>query len=274
MDTPTASRSSRPPLHIALIAVVALVALVGCSSSESTSSGSGSGSGAGGDAATDDMATNDVATDDVATSTEVNLTLEFDPVALEELLASGSTIVVAREVEAQGAQTSQLVWLSMNPMEMNEISYDTDELSVFASQTQLENGAVIEQIDNADISTGGVATWDGDQFEVSSDAGPADAVTVMSSTDYFTVTTFGLAGLVTMNGSRISAPYVAASVPTDEMVQFVDTGRVVVWVSSDPFQPGTVTGQLPPNATAVDTASQPNATLRFDQETGTFELAN
>lgn len=272
MDTPTASRPSRPPLRTALIAVVAMLALAGCSSSESTSTGSESGSDASEDTATNDMATNDVATDDAATSTEVDLTLEFDEQGLEELLSSGYQVMVAREIETQGGQMSQLVWLSVDPMEMNQITFDTGEISAFVSETQLETGAVVEELEDVDIIPGGTVIWNGQQLEVRSGSG--DAVTMMSSTESFTLTTFGLAGPATVNGSRTSAPYVAASVPTNEMVEFTDTGRIVVWVSSDPAQPGTVAGPIPPNATTIDTASQPNATLRFDDQTQTFELAN
>lgn len=274
MDTLTASRSSRPPLRTALVAVVALVALVGCSSSESSSSDTGSGSAAGEAAATNDMATNDVATNDVAaTSTEVNLTIELDPLSLEYLITNGYNIVVAREIETQGGQTSLLVWLSMDPMEMNQIIYDSADLSVFASETQLMQGAVIREVADAGISDGGTATWNGQQFEVRSGSG--DTVTVMSSTESSTLTTLGLAGSATVNGSQISAPFAAASVPTNEMVEFTDTGRILAWVSPDGYQPGSVPFPIPPfTTTTVDTTSQPNPHLQYDEDTGDFDLTN
>jgi hypothetical protein len=264
MDTPTASRSSRPPLWAALIALVAIVALAACSSSESNAD----------DSESEPTANEAAATNDVVSSTEVNLTLEFDPLSLEQQLENGYNIVVVREIETQGGQASQLVWLSLDPMMVNQITFDPGDLSAFASRTQLETGATIEEVADAALSPGGTATWNGQQFEVR--PGPGDAITVMADTEGSPPTTLGLAGSATVNGSQISAPYVAASVPTNEMVEFTDTGRILVWMSPDLDQPGSVMIPLYPftATTTVDITSQPNPRLQFNDDTGGFDLTN
>lgn len=54
------------------------------------------------------------------------------------------------------------------------------------------------------------------------------------------------------------------------MVEFTDTGRIVVWVSSTPSQSGMVMGPAPSNSTTIDTSSQPSASLSFNGQTQTF----
>jgi hypothetical protein len=72
-----------------------------------------------------------------------------------------------------------------------------------------------------------------------------------------------------VNGAQTSAPYVVAYVATSiaasQTREFSDSGRILVWVSSDPSQP------MPANATAIDTTSQPNARLLFNFDTQAFE---
>jgi hypothetical protein len=262
MDTPTASRPSRRPLRIALTALVATLALAGCSSSDSTSSSS--------DTTVPDS--ENAATNDVATSSGVNVTLDFEPAALEQLLETGSQVMVAREVTNSGGETTQLVWLSLrNLLETTSITYDPTAMQVFASNAELEPGAVIEETATTNISDGETATWNDGTFSVS--AGQSGTVTVMDSSDEGTVV--GLAGSATVDGSATSGPYAAADMFGYEAVEFTDTGRLLIWVSNEPLNGGTVVGPMPPsNATTVDTGSQPDARLTYDAASGTFVLEN
>ncbi|MFN7151153.1 MAG: hypothetical protein ACK4V6_16960 [Microthrixaceae bacterium] len=262
MDTPTASRSSRPALRVALVAVIATLAMAGCSSSDSTSSGSD----------TTVPASEEAATNDVATSADVSITLDFEPAELDELLGTGSRVMVAREVTTgAGGEPTQLVWLSLRDLqETTSITYDPAAMQVFASNTELEPGATVDETAATNVSEGETATWNDGTFAVTS--GQSGSVTVMDSSSVGTVV--GLAGSASVDGSSISAPYAAADLFGNEAVEFTDTGRILIWVSNEPFNGGTVLEPVPPsNATTVDVGSQPNARLTYNAPTQTFVLA-
>lgn len=187
MDTPTASRPSRLPLRTALLALVATLALAGCSSSDSTSEGGESTV----------PASEESATNDVVASSDVSITLDIDQNDIVELMSNGSSVVVAREVQGSDGQVGQLVWLSINDlMETNEIDFDPTDMQVFASNTELQVGAMVEELASAQVSAGQMATWNDGQFEVTSASG--DAVSVMSESDDAVV--FGLAAPANVNG--------------------------------------------------------------------------
>lgn len=262
MDTPTASRSSRPPLWAALIALVAIVALAACSSSESNAD----------DSESEPTANEAAATNDVVSSSGVSLTLEFDQASLEELLSNGYQVMVARAVQVDGGQEGRLMWLSFSPMEDNQVTYEPADISVFASISELVDGAQIEQLESVDVDAGSMAIWNNSQFEVQPLS--ADAVIVMSESESGEASVFGLAGPARVNGELTSAPYIAASLFQNEQAEFTDTGRLIIWVANSPVQPGTVINSPPANATTVDVASQPTATYRFDSQTQSFVPAS
>lgn len=194
------------------------------------------------------------------------LTILIDPQGLQQILSAGESVVVANDPSSPGGPP--VAWLVFQPVQSNDVTWDSGTFSVYASNTVPQPGAVIIPFSTADAQLGSIYTLESSMsFSAASD-GPADVATIENSSGG--QATVGLQQSATVNGTSAPGPISAAALPQGVTGGFAPGNTVQVFVASA-NENGSVLAQIPPNAAKVKFSSQnPTATLVYNDATGGF----
>lgn len=194
------------------------------------------------------------------------LNIQIDPQGLQQILSAGYSVVVANDATGPGGPP--VAWLAFRPVESNNVTWDSQTFSVYASNTAPQPGAVIIAFSTVDGQFGSTYTLESSMSFTTASGGPANVATIENSSG--SQATVGLQQSATVNGGNAEGPINAAAFPQGMKGGFAP-GNVVQAFVAPANGNGSVLSQIPGNAARVKFSSQnPTANLVYDDATGSF----
>ncbi|OJJ20587.1 hypothetical protein BKI52_19225 [marine bacterium AO1-C] len=205
------------------------------------------------------------------------LNLIIDPYDLPLLLAAHMKLTIARQI---GSDAPQVIWQAFEPLEANQVAWE-NEYGVYASkQYQERDGVIIIAFTNhfpAKDNTLNTLNANGTFTESATQASGVGMYAVANHMPYdrYPALTFGLEQKIIVNGRQIPpCPINAALVPLQSDAQFTPQNMVYVWMQA-PYESGTIVGHAFEHWTkVVFTEGTYRHTLKYNHNTGMFEIVN
>jgi hypothetical protein len=198
-----------------------------------------------------------------------NLNLNINQSDLQNLMASGSNIVVGKQIGSQN-----VAWIAFRPLSANSVTW-VEEYNVYASSTQLQNGATIMQMSNTPASLGTIyALGDSGMFTAQGSA-PAGSYGVLNQSNFMgSSLTFGLSQSANVNGSQLNGKAVSAeTVFFQALTMLSPSPSLVVWVQSGIQSSTVVTSVSAPQTRVSFGGGVTQASLKYDGNSGSFRPA-
>ncbi|KIL41160.1 hypothetical protein SD70_09010 [Gordoniibacillus kamchatkensis] len=169
------------------------------------------------------------------TSYSLNIAFEKEDA---NLINSINQKVVLVKQTASSSSNNNVAWVTFDPFENNTVSW-TEEYSVYASTSEVQNGAVIQKLSVEEAADGNVYDFVNNVFHLDTSLTiPKSSYGIYNSTNK--VLTFGLAQDVTVNnGFFKAAPINAASVLGGQDATFTPLTQVLVFLQNS-YQDGVV----------------------------------
>jgi Ca2+-binding RTX toxin-like protein len=206
--------------------------------------------------------------------TAFSLFIEFDSQGLEALLEADQTVTIVQAVEI-GAP---VVWVSFEPFSVNEVAWETDQYSVYASTTFIQNGALIFTRWTQSAAGGNIYTLSNGLFDTGHPVLAATEFGVFNNDPDFRVggvqmITSGLYQPVLVNGTPTAAPLNALAIPYQDEATFTPLHRVQVFTSSVQ-ESGVVISSVITDALEVDLTQGSTRTIHYDDSTNQFRVGS
>lgn len=204
---------------------------------------------------------------------EFALNLEIDPQSLPFIRAAQERIILAKPV---GGDSPNVVWQSFDPFGTNTVTW-TEEFGLYASDTQLVNGAAIRKISEQLLAeeeryytfTPG-AVFEGPYADPRVGVGQYAAQNSMPVSSYPQLT-FGLTQAAKVNNTPVPGrPLNAANVLPNRLVIFSPITRVYVWLESNLASSTVITQILSNVAIVTYSGGITTRDLVYDPNTGMF----
>jgi hypothetical protein len=195
---------------------------------------------------------------------------------LETIKGAGENIIVAKPVNS-AAGTPNVAWLSINPLEGNQIVW-TEDYAMYASTTQIQSGASVFQ-----TSTTPYPAEDGVCYMFDASGafpGKTSAPQPVARGSYSTLNdytalpamTFGLTqSATTTSGNYHFSPLNAQSVPSLQQVVFTPLTTVWVWLESQITSGVVITSVFSKVAVVTFGGSVTTQALTYDSAHAQFE---
>lgn len=194
-----------------------------------------------------------------------SLNLTIDAASLQQILASGLQIVLAKQL---GGGAPNVVWQAFQPLLQSSVSWNGSSQGLYASQTPIQPGAQIVMTTSLPaVEAGQAYTYANGSFLVTGPGAPG-VVTVQNTS--FGSVTVGLTQNAVINGQGGSLNPQNAAQSNFQMNVYLTPGDTVqVWIGSEPA--GTVLAGAPGNATTVKFGGgTTSASLTYDAASGRF----
>lgn len=197
---------------------------------------------------------------------EYNLTIQLSNDDVHTINAAQQQIVIVKKVG--GSSGSQVAWVTFSPFENNTVTWE-EEYGVYASTTQVQEGATIIKTSAVNPATSGVI-YPFETGSFSSPSGNAGTNNYGVENEYSQQFSFGMAQSVTANGSKFNAaPLNAVPVLSNEKAIFTPIEIVSVFLHAK-FNNGVIITNITNNALEVDLTSNPSVTIHYDKSQGKF----
>lgn len=198
-----------------------------------------------------------------------SLNLNINQSDLQNLMASGSSIVVGKQIGAQN-----VAWIAFRPMSANSVTW-VEEYNVYASNTQLQNGATIVQMSNTPASPGTTYALGDSGMFTSQGSAPGGSFGILNQTNAFGFSlTFGLSQSANVNGSQLNGNAVSAeTVSFQAMTMISPSPSLVVWVQSQIQSSTVVTFVSAPQTRVSFGGGVTQVSLVYNGNSGTFQRA-
>ncbi|KDM90239.1 hypothetical protein [Photobacterium galatheae] len=198
-----------------------------------------------------------------------NLNINIDSNDVRIINQSQQKIVLVKTVG--GSSGSKVAWVTFSPFEHNEVSW-TEQYGVYASSTQVQNGAEIYKTSAVNPATSEVVyPFENGTFGSPQSGGQTNSYGI--SNQYSQGFTFGLAQSVTANGNVYDAsPLNAVPVLSKQNAIFTPVEKLEVYLQAN-FNNGVVISQVSSSALALDFTNNSNITIRYDATLGKFVIA-
>lgn len=204
-----------------------------------------------------------------------SLAIQFDDAGLNAINAAGQKVTIVKSVGSSGGSGSAVAWVSFQPMQDNAVTW-TETYSVYASTTQVQNGAQITTLSKQTAAGGNTYTFANGQFGSKSSSNlPASEYGVFNNDHGFVINgvamvTTGLYQGVSVNGRPTQSPLNAMGLLFNETAVFTPIEKVQVFVSS--YQnDGLVIGEVTSEALPVDFTTSLAQTIYYNDATDQFE---
>lgn len=203
----------------------------------------------------------------------LRLELRIQAADLANIRAAQLRIVLAR---AASATAPAVVWRSLDPFEINTITWSEDTYGLYATTAPLWPGTWLSMVSRLLDAQGGYyyaftsgASFQGPYWASGIGAEKYGVLNAMPHASY-PVLTFGLCQPATVNGSPTAAsPASAQAVLAERLATFPRLPRVYVWLD-DSLTSATAISGAGANAALVDLTNTPTPTLIFDPDLGRF----
>jgi hypothetical protein len=186
-----------------------------------------------------------------------SLNIDIDTTDLQTIYAANELVTIVK----QSAAGPLVAWVAFPPFEANTLTW-TDSYALYASNTSVQGGAVINQLSNILAGPGlkypflngdfGTATPDG--------ALPPNTYETVNQMSAFPMLTFGLAQDIQLNGkAQPNRPINAQAVPLNQTATFTPFDNITVFLQSQvqsSMMLTTVTSQSIPLQFGGSTTSQ------------------
>jgi hypothetical protein len=159
-----------------------------------------------------------------------------------------------------------IVWTAFSPLNFNQVGWDDTDLSVFASTTQLTDGAVIEVASTDTASLGKLYAYQGPNFTNQ----PGSPGVVGLKNDFAGLPSLTL-GLIQGSNDEDAFPGgpAHAAVVMQTLTATVQP-QPRLWVFAGPYERSQVLSRYPERALEVDLSSNPSPTVHWDDTEGRF----
>jgi hypothetical protein len=199
-----------------------------------------------------------------------SLNLNIDQSDLQNLMASGSKVVIGKQIGARN-----VAWIVFSPLSVNSVTW-VEEYGIYASNTPLHDGATIVQMSNLPASPGTKYVLSASGTLTAQGAGaPAGSYSV-SNQNYTTGSsvTCGLSQNANVNGSQLNGNAAsAAAVLLQTTTVISPSPSVVVWVQAGIQSSTVVTSVQAPQTQVSFAGGVTQASLAYDGNSGTFRPA-
>ncbi len=201
------------------------------------------------------------------------LDIAVDDTGLTQIAAAGQQVTIVKQVPG-----GELVaWILFTPLESNSITW-TETYSVYASATNIEDGATIVTESTAPAAGGSTYSFESGQF--------AAEVPGISDSDYAVVDndadivingvemiTSGLYQGAVVNGNSSSSPLNAVPVLYNETATFTPIETIQIFLSSYDNN-GMVISEVASDALTVTYTTDLVQQIYFDDATNTFQMGS
>lgn len=202
------------------------------------------------------------------------LNINFNETDLRTIYKANEKVIVVKHTA--GDSDSQVAWVSFAPFMENTIDWET-EFAIYASTTQVEDGAVINKLSDKSAATKIQYKFLSGIFQ---DASPVPTLgdntyALSNQMQGYDGLTFGLAQNVVVNGEAFANhPINAIFVPYGQSIDMTPIEKVDVYLKSD-LNDGTVISHLSSIVLPVEYAdSSTEHTVKYDGSTGKFFPVN
>ena len=198
------------------------------------------------------------------------LNIQIDEQGLNTLIQAGQLVTI---VKSAGGGTP-VVWVTFNPMMMNTVTW-TEQYSVYASTTQIQDGAQIITQSTQPAVGGNTYTLSGGQFDNGQPGLPATQFGVTNNDPNFSVggnqmVTSGLYQGAIVNGGSTASPLNAVGIPYQQSGTFAPSEQVQVFASYYQNN-GLVISSVSALALRVDLTQGPQ-TIHYDDASNQFAM--
>lgn len=209
----------------------------------------------------------------MAQDTTQTLLLKIGAEDLQRIRAAGLRIILAR---AASGEDPVVVWQSLDPFQLNTVTWPRDAWALYAATTALAAGDRVLPIALLPEAQAGYyytftagAAFSGPYFSAGI---PGDQYGVQNAMPHasYPQLTFGLAIAVEINGTPVAgSPASAAEVQATRMTQLAPASTVYVWLDTQLTSTMAIE-RVGSDATALDYASADEHTLVYDPDLGRF----
>ena len=200
--------------------------------------------------------------------TKYTVSINFEDAALEQLYAADFEVIVARLGFIEEATPT--IWCAIRPMQSIQIDWD-DAMYLFASETQVQNGADIRMmaVTDAPVQTGLRYTLTQDATFTAQPGGEPGMI--MLSNSFGRNVTIGLAQSCELQQER--TPMFGLTLPPNMNAELTRSNNFSIWVNNG-ARSGTLNSEIPESALEVQMSDQnANTVLGFDNATRRFYVA-
>lgn len=200
---------------------------------------------------------------------EYSLEIQFDDTGLKTLELADQYVTLIKSV----GRGRPVTWVSFRPMQNNLVTW-TEEYSVYASTTQIQDGARIFTQSTRPAVGGHTYTLRGGRFGDGSPGLAATEYGVANMDPHFSICdvpmiTSGLYQGAVVNGANTASPLNAVAVPYYETAVYTPVERVLIFASS--YQDnGLVISAVSSLALTVDLTTRPNQAVHYATGTNQF----
>lgn len=197
------------------------------------------------------------------------LIVQIDSADVKEINAAKQVVTIVKEVG--GSSGEPVAWVAFSPFENNDVSWE-EQYGVYASTSQVENGATITKTSAVNPATSEVSyPFQNGTFGSPIPGGPANSYGIANQ--YSQQFTFGMAQSVTANGSKFDAsPLNAVPVLSNEDATFTPIEKIKVFLHAH-FNNGVIITNITSKALEVDLTNSPKVTIKYDKASGKFVMA-
>jgi len=214
--------------------------------------------------------------------TTYELDLSIDAKAVSSIVQAGQAITIVKAVTSfvMTADDSRrkatqnylpVAWLQFQPFENNTVTW-TETYQIYASNTVLNTGALIQQLSSAQVQLGWIYTFEKNIFTGSKSCDPL--TTYNLENEQGATFNFGLSQQATVNNSQSAfAPLNAVPVLNNQQATFSPLETVYIFLSTY-CGDGVVISHVPGQALAVTLTPQTPVAknIAFNDTTNTFYL--
>jgi hypothetical protein len=197
------------------------------------------------------------------------LTINLETQDVKDINVAQQRITMVKKVG--GSSGSKVAWVSFNPFEHNEVTWDA-KYGIYASSTTVQNGSEIYKTSAVNPAICELSY----PFENGTFSAPVSGDTPNAygiKNQYSQQFTFGLAQSVTANGCKFDAsPLNAVPVLSMQTSTFTPIEKIEVFLHSN-FNNGVVISDITSKALELDFTNDQNITIRYDKTVGQFVIA-
>lgn len=202
--------------------------------------------------------------------TQYTLNIQFDDQGLKQVNAAQQKVTIVKQVP----NGSPVAWVLFEPEETNVITWE-EIYSVYASATNIQNGATIVTSSTAPASGGNTYTFKASQFGAGVPGINATDMAVYNQDAAITIDgveeiTSGLYQGATVNGGASASPLNAVPVLYNETATFTPIETIQVFLSNYENN-GLVITDVISNDLIVTYTTNPSQSIYFDDATNTFQ---
>ncbi|GHJ43636.1 hypothetical protein Cs7R123_09780 [Catellatospora sp. TT07R-123] len=203
--------------------------------------------------------------------TTYQLSIDFDSDGLTTLQAADQFVTIVKTIP----RSKSLSWITFSPMRSNTITW-TESYSVYASTTQIQEGALIETMSTQAAAAGSTYELFGGQFGLAAASADPNTYSVINGdinckVNGVRMVTSGLYQSATVNGTPHQGAINAVAVPYLDTATFIPKEVVQVFASSY-HDNGLVISKVQSSALEVDLTTKTAQSLHYNAAINQFAL--